>query len=379
MILASLAVAASLALPPAPQTVARMISEQLLSTDPAAYNPVGCDSKKVYGGGKYIHYSVASLWVVSLECAEKTGDKELERRLVELYESCSMDDPDLAKLHFWHHVDHDVGGAVPLCIARLTGDAKCRELGLKFADGQWAKPDIGDVLAPFKDVGNREYAERLAFWEQGLSPVTRLWIDDMYMISFLQIQAYKLTKDKVYLERAAREMVFYLDKLPREDGLYTHSDRTPLVWGRGDGWMAASQAMLLEYGDLLPDEDRAIIRINYLKMMSTLLKFQRDSGLWGQLVDDADSWDETSCSAMFAYAMAVGVRNGWLDRTVYGAAVEKAYAALVARLDPHGNLGGVCVGTGASASREFYLKRPVANGDPHGQAAMLWLCKELMK
>lgn len=50
----------------------------------------------------------------------------------------------------------------------------------------------------------------------------------------------------------------------------------------------------------------------YLKMMKTLKETQNEKGMWRQLVDDPELWEETSGSAMFTYAMIVGVK-GWLD------------------------------------------------------------------
>jgi rhamnogalacturonyl hydrolase YesR len=46
-----------------------------------------------------------------------------------------------------------------------------------------------------------------------------------------------------------------------------------------------------------------------------------------QLVDDEASWKETSASAMFTYAMIVGVKNGWLDKVTYGKAARKGWLA----------------------------------------------------
>ena len=76
-------------------------------------------------------------------------------------------------------------------------------------------------------------------WEAGYTPQTRLWIDDMYMITMLQLQAYRLTKDKKYLNRALHEMCLYLDELQVKDGpaagLFYHAPDVPFVWGRGAG------------------------------------------------------------------------------------------------------------------------------------------------
>ena len=78
-------------------------------------------------------------------------------------------------------------------------------------------------------------------------------------------------------------------------------------------------------------------------------RHQRASGLWGQIVDDPESWDETSASAMFAYALQEGLNAGLFapdDAPDVAAAVDRAFRALVAKLDVYGNLADVCAGTG---------------------------------
>ena len=61
----------------------------------------------------------------------------------------------------------------------------------------------------------------------------------MYMLTILQLQAYRATGDKKYLDRDANEMVAYLDKLQQPNGLFYHAPDVPFFWGRGDGWVAA--------------------------------------------------------------------------------------------------------------------------------------------
>jgi acetyl esterase/lipase len=140
--------------------------------------------------------------------------------------------------------------------------------------------------------------------------------------------------------------------------------------------MAAAMTLLLEH---LPKDapERAEVEAGYRLMMATLLANQREGGLWGQIVDDEGSWDETSGSAMFAYAFQSGCNMNLLGPE-YGKAAAKAYAALVAKLDANANIADVCEGTGPKDSREWYLGRGRVNGDPHGQAPLLWLCSAML-
>ena len=180
---------------------------------------------------------------------------------------------------------------------------KYLELGKSFADTQW------ENLPPQTNVREGLSPSTLP---PGLTPETRFWIDDMYMITILQVQAFRATGDSKYLDRAALEMVAYLDKLQQPNGLFYHAPDVPFFWGRGDGWVAAGMAELLRS---LPQNHpkRARILEGYKKMMKALLSYQGADGMWRQLIDHPEAWPETSSTGMFTFAMISGVKNGWLN------------------------------------------------------------------
>jgi len=237
-----------------------------------------------------------------------------------------------------YHVDDAISGVIPCAIALATGDAAMRKLGLTYADTQWTPPCEASKRARHALPGAMQ--EKL--WAEGYTPQTRFWIDDMYMIIALQTMAWRITGDAKYLDRTAKEMCLYLDRLQirREElkGLFYHAPDAPYVWGRGNGWMAAGMAMILSYLDGSSPYRKRILD-GYGDMMATLLRFQRSDGLWGQLVNEPESWGETSGTAMFTYAFLVGIRNGWLDRCVYQSAADKAWEKHCSMLDNHGREG----------------------------------------
>ena len=47
--------------------------------------------------------------------------------------------------------------------------------------------------------------------------------------------------------------------------------------------------------------------------------------MWNLLVDKTDCWLEASGSAMFAYAMIMEVKKGWLDAAEYGLVAWKVW------------------------------------------------------
>ena len=358
-----------------PESFARAAIEQLLSTDADCYSPRGY-GHKVSPERKPMFYGLVLTWIGAIDAAEAMGDKALVRRLVEKFGPILSGEQSFLRTRN-NHVDHSVFGALPLAVYGATGEKAALGLGLSYADNQWTAPT--DETCEPSDNLPREEQERL--WKDGFTPQTRFWMDDMYMITVLQGRAYRATGDRRYIDRAAKEMCAYLDRLQlrtgRAKGLFHHAEDVPYVWGRGDGWMAAGMALVL---DLLPADSECRPRIlrGYREMMAALLKFQRPSGLWGQLVDDGESYDETSGSAMFAYALVKGVLNGWLEASEYGAAARQAWLGLCAHVDAYGNVRDVCIGTGKLNDRTYYLTRPVATGDLHGQAPLLWIATALI-
>jgi rhamnogalacturonyl hydrolase YesR len=142
--------------------------------------------------------------------------------------------------------------------------------------------------------------------------------------------------------------------------------------------MAVGMAELLR---ILPDDNphRERIMEGYHKMMAALLKYQAEDGMWRQLIDDEESWKETSGTAMFAYGMITGVKNGWLDEKSYGAAARKGWLALTSYVNEEDNLTEVCDGTNIGDNRDHYMNRPRIVGNLHGQAPVLWCAAALLR
>jgi unsaturated rhamnogalacturonyl hydrolase len=114
-------------------------------------------------------------------------------------------------------------------------------------------------------------------------------------------------------------------------------------------------------------------------MMASLVKLQGADGLWKQLLDHPEAWAETSCSAMFTFALVTGVKEGWLDRKKYGRAARKGWLGLVNSMEPNGDLRNVCEGTNKVNDLNYYLNRARNTGDLHGQAPMLWCASAFLR
>ncbi len=321
------------------------------------------DGKHMLHAGKWISYPETFNWNGALKFGAITKDTKLVKLLQNRFEPLFT--TEKALLPIMNHVDLNMFGSLPLELYQITKEKRYLELGLPYADTQWIAPENAS-------------AQQKSWTEKGFAWQTRLWIDDMYMITIVQTQAYKVTKDRKYIDRAAKEMVMYLDELQRPNGLFYHAPDVPFYWGRGNGWMAAGMTELLRN---LPkdNKDRPRIMQGYQTMMESLKKYQMPGGMWNQLIDDPECWAETSGSAMFTYALITGVKKGWLDKNEYAPVARKAWMALIPYINEKGDVTEVCVGTNKKNDKQYYYDRPRHVGDYHGQAPYLWCTFALLE
>ncbi|QDH81224.1 glycosyl hydrolase [Echinicola soli] len=339
----------------APEEVGSLLAEHFVETP---HTNFGFDSPP-----SSITYSEVCTWYGALKFARYSDDQHLLEALEERYRPLMGEQQRLVPHP--DHVDHTVFGAIPLELFLQTGKEKYLEQGIGFADQQWRLPE-------------RANGEQRKLAAEGLSWQTRYWIDDMFMISTIQAQAYRATGKERYMDRAAREMVVYLKELQRPNGLFYHAPDVPYFWGRGNGWMAAGMTELLR---ALPEDhpDRRTILQGYRTMMKSLLAHQAEDGMWRQLIDENSAWKETSSTGMFAFAMITGVKRGWLEEDVYGPAARKAWISLVSYIDENGDVRQVCQGTNKKNDKQYYLDRKRITGDMHGQAPVLWCAYALLE
>ncbi|WP_320167742.1 glycoside hydrolase family 88 protein [Mangrovibacterium marinum] len=320
-----------------PEEVCRSFSKNLIS-------------RKITGE---LHYAEVCTAVGAFRAAWLLNDLEMYLGLMKRYQDFYGSSSQYH--NYSEHVDISMRGSLPLEIYLVSNDKRFLDYGLTYADRQWNDPV-----------------------DDGLSKQTRWWIDDMYMISILQVQAYRASGDVKYITRAAHTLIEYCERLQRSNGLFYHGPDFPQFWGRGNGWVAVGMAEVLKS---LPEshELQPILLKCYKRMMDALVKDQDGSGMWKQLIDNVNSWDESSCTAMFGYALTIGVNYGFLTDKMYEDAMSKAWDGLTRYINPDGTVREVCMGTGQHKDARYYLDRPRIIGDYHGQAPVLWFAAELME
>jgi unsaturated rhamnogalacturonyl hydrolase len=346
--------------------------ESYLSDFPAGYTPEEVGHKLGYHfipgkhflhGGKWIHYAEDCTWYGALRYAQAVNDKELIKQLQDRFEPLFTTEKQYQPI--MNHVDLNMFGCLPLEFYKVTKDKRYYDLGMSYADTQWQVPPDATE-------------EEKAWADKGLSWQTRMWIDDMFMITIIQKQAWEVTGDRKYIDRAAKEMVVYLDDMQRPNGLFYHAPDVPFFWGRGNGWMAAGMTELL-LSIPADNSDRPRILKGYRLMMNSIKEYQDETGMWNQLIDKPGCWPETSATAMFVYAMIVGVKNGWLEAEEYGPAARKGWMAMIPYIDENGDVREICEGTNKKNEEQYYYDRLRVTGDYHGQAPYLWCATALLK
>ena len=231
-------------------------------------------------------------------------------------------------------------------------------------------------------TGDRRYADlivsiadRYRFLGEGEAPPPSdpdFRTEDMFFSAAILGRAFKITGDGGYLRILTG---FLLDavarRVQREDGLFWHCRSAPFYWGRGNGFAALGFAETLTY---LPDDhpDRETLVTIHVKHLDALRRIQHPSGMWLQVLDFPGSYQEMSATCMIGYAVARGLRLGWLDAS-YRASLESAWAGVSERIDDDGGLVDVCTGTGVQQSLRDYLDREAIFGlDDRGGAMALW-------
>ena len=189
------------------------------------------------------------------------------------------------------------------------------------------------------------------------------WIDALQMAMPVFARLGVMYNDPAYFERMYEMYMYTRDKhgdhglYNPEDGLwwrdasfdppYAEPNGEDCYWSRGNGWVLAALARVL---DILPYSD--LHRAEYIKtfrqMSKALVKVQRSDGFWNVSLHDPGHFGgkELTGTALFTYGMAWGINENILKTRKYRKAVLKAWNAMAGEaVHPNGFLGYV-QGTG---------------------------------
>ncbi len=211
-----------------------------------------------------------------------------------------------------------------------------------------------------------------------------VWADDLYMSVPFLARMGKLTGDQAFFDEAAQQVILFNKYLfDEKTGLMWHCYYGDLkinggtFWGRCNGWMMMATADLLRWMPQDHPEREHIISILFRQILNTA-QYQSQSGLWHQVLDKEDSYLETSCTAMFTYAVALAVNNGWIDKR-YKTIALAGWKGIATQITYEGAVTNICMGTGIGDDVKFYYDRPTPYNDLHGLGAVILAGLEVSK
>jgi unsaturated rhamnogalacturonyl hydrolase len=244
------------------------------------------------------------------------------------------------------------------------------------------------------------------FWHKKSYP-WQMWLDGLYMASpFLAKYAQMFDKNEWFDEVAFQLQLVYEKTLDPETGLLYHAwdesreqlwcnpetGQSKHFWSRATGWYMMA---LVDVPDYLPENhpERGKIIDLLNKLSEALLKVRdEETGLWYQVLDMGGregNYVEASGSAMFIYAFAKGVKNGYLPEK-YLQIAEDTFDSLIENLviqDEDGyptltNTCGAC-GLGGNPYRmgdyEYYISEKQIDNDQKGVAPVILAAVELKR
>lgn len=350
-------------------------------------------SKDIKVGSKYNewHYTNGVTHIALMELADKTGDKKYDKYVLKnmnfIFNDGNLD-------FFRRQYDQAMADEGWMGVRKLSWHMIFRgkrlddngPMGASLIELQMRHPHASFLNYVNETADHLNYAEpRLVdgtiarLWPH----VNSIWADDAFMaISFLSRMG-QLTGDDKYFNDAANQVLNYTRYLwcPEKQVYYHcyHTDNKEhgvAHWSRANGWVFMAQADLLSRMPKDHPMREAVIE-NFRRQASGVARYQGKNGLWHQLLDKEDSYEEVTGTAMFVFGIARGVKEGWLHPDFIYVA-EQGLKGMMQKISDQGDVTAICVGTGIMPSLVYYYNRPTQENDPMGEGPVLRALVEMM-
>ncbi len=247
------------------------------------------------------------------------------------------------------------------------------------------------------------------FWHKQIYP-SQMWLDGLYMAEpfYAHYALWDSTADTdaIFDDVVLQFSVVDKHTLNPATGLNYHgwdesraqawadslTGCSPHTWGRAEGWYVMAICDVLDY---LPQDHAGRARLIAIlnRVCNALLPYQDPAtGMWYQVPDlpeAEDNYTESTCSAMFCYALAKGARMGYLPaeyRTIAARAFDGLWKnAVVANEDGTLSLTRCCAVAGLggtpyrSGTYDYYIHEKIRDNDPKGIGPLILAALELNK
>lgn len=294
----------------------------------------------------------------------------------------------LARCEHRSKFDYTAAGVALVRVYEQTRDATLLEAARAHAEymaafrrteaGAYMRYEDAAIELPPELPGDHPDFERAAEQQRHVSDGGPcVFVDNMHFDGPFYARLYAATGDDRYRQLAVDNLLGSIALLFDEQAnLFYHfwqeRVRKPngVLWGRGNGWAMLGLLHTLAF---LPKDDPAFASILdvFQRQARALVSLQDEaSGDWHTVLDDADSYLETSIAAFVVDGFSMAIRHGWLGRE-YLPTVDKALAAMLSHVEPDGKLAGVSYETFPSTRREHYRQMPRNAVVPWGQGPLL--------
>jgi rhamnogalacturonyl hydrolase YesR len=226
---------------------------------------------------------------------------------------------------------------------------------------------------------------------RGIEVIKWWWCDALFMGPATLVKLGVTLKNEGYLKKSDEYFRECYDLLyNREECLFARDlgyvikndgkDRREtngkqIFWSRGNGWVMGGLVRILKE---LPEDYpvRPFYEQLFKDMAAKIVSIRQSDGLWRASLLDPDSYPggEVSGSGFFCYALAWGINNELLDKSIYKPVVEKTWIALNGCVNDEGRVGWVQP-IGADPRKNF----TAGSWEVYGTGAFLLAGSEVIK
>jgi unsaturated rhamnogalacturonyl hydrolase len=212
----------------------------------------------------------------------------------------------------------------------------------------------------------------------------QLWVDTLFMGGLFFAKAGLILNQPEYFNEVVYQYLLHVQFLSDPvTGLWRHGwsfkekhHFAGALWGRGNGWVCSTGIDLIE---MMVEETPSakLIKKNFIRHCHGLLAVQGKNGMWHTLLDDPQSYIESSATAAVAYAFLKGFRINILG-VEFEEAGKRAVRALLERISEKGELSDVSSGTPVFSTLEEYRNVAICQRSYGQSLAMLALSEILL-
>jgi len=345
--------------------------------------PVGSQNKWSYDMGVVLK-GFEGIWM-------NTGDVSYFNSIQKKIDFFVKDDGSIKNYELdEYNIDHVNNGKLVLLLYRVLGREKYKK--------------AADLLR--SQLKTHPRTKEGGFWHKKIY-TNQMWLDGLYMggpfyaeyAMLFEGSAFDdIANQFIWMENHARDaktgLLYHAwDESKEQKWANKETGTSPLFWARAMGWYSDAIVDALDYFPADHPKRQALIDI--LNRLVNAIEKQQDktTGLWYDVMNyngpgKEKNYFEASASCQFTYAIAKGVRKGYLPAAKLAIA-KKSYAGIVKRFikveNGQTNLHGTVKVSGLGGnpyrdgSFEYYMSEPVIVNDPKGVGAFLLASTEMEK